>query len=539
MLIGSSEERLRLLQQSKEELRQSEETDRRREQQRIETENQQKLTDEYLEDLRRRRESRVSSEPDIVEDHVVVCVRHVDLGVITRAFRPQEKMNAVHDWIGSLQKRPEHFRFHLPRGRVLTSEQSVSLAARNTLTMEVCEAEGSSTPSSPEAQSTDVQHNQDHLLQQPESPDSRTEPPRILLEDDEAVSEEDTLACQLVQSLEQRRQEALQTFLEEKHVIVSKSNLVQQVLDLYADYGVSGYKMRVTIDEYDATGDGVLREFFAMFWEEFLSNNSEGAEHYTLALQPSYSDSVYEALGRLIEHQFLMCGTLPLQLVEALLHQLVSGRVDPKCLERSLLSTMTSTERQVVNDAIYGRSFDTSRLLGILADYGVQTFPRPDNIKEIVLEVARAELVRKPFYALTKMKEGMSANFRRLITTKDIAAMYHVCVPTPKNLLATFYSEPPRDPEEEKTFRWLMRYVGELSKESASKLLRFVTACETVIPDKRIKVEYDTMSEAALRPRARTCFRILVLPKNYRTYVQMKRNIDCHVMKIDHWDLED
>ena len=84
-----------------------------------------------------------------------------------------------------------------------------------------------------------------------------------------------------------------------------------------------------------------------------------------------------------------------------------------------------------------------------------------------------------------------------------------------------------------------MRYVGELSKESALKLLRFVTACETVVPDKRIKVEYDTMSEAALRPRARTCFRILVLPKNYRTYVQMKRNIDCHVMNIDHWDLED
>lgn len=161
-----------------------------------------------------------------------------------------------------------------------------------------------------------------------------------------------------------------------------------------------------------------------MFWEELLSNNGEGAEHYTLALQSSYSDSVYEALGRLIEHQFMMCGTLPLQLVEALLHQLVAGRVDRNCLERSFLSTLTSTERQVLNDAIYGRS----RMLEILADYSVQTFPRPDNIKEHILEVARAELVRKPFYVLTKMKEGMSANFRSLITTEDITAMYHVCL---------------------------------------------------------------------------------------------------------------
>ena len=150
------------------------------------------------------------------------------------------------------------------------------------------------------------------------------------------------------------------------------------------------------------------------------------------------------------------------------------------------------------------------------------------------MEVARAELVRKPFYALTKMKEGMSATFRSLVTTNDIAAMYHVCIPTSKNLLATLYPEPPRDPDEEKTFRWLMRYVSELSKESVLKLLRFVTAWETVVPGKRIRVEYDTMSDAAIRPRARTCFRILVLPKNYRTYVQMKRNIDLRVMKIDH-----
>ena len=232
--------------------------------------------------------------------------------------------------------------------------------------MEVCEADSPVAPSSPVAQSTGVQHNQDYSPQQRVSPESLTEPPHILLEDDEVVSEEDAQACQLVQSLEQRHQEALQIFHEEKHVIVSKNNLVQQILDLYADDGVSGYKMRVTIDKYNATGDGVLREVFAMFWEEFLSNSSEGADHYTLALQASYSESVYEALGRLIEHQFLMCSTL---------HQLVAGRVDQNCLERSLLSMMTSTERQVVNDAIYGRNFDTSRLLEILADYGVQTFP--------------------------------------------------------------------------------------------------------------------------------------------------------------------
>ena len=54
-------------------------------------------------------------------------------------------------------------------------------------------------------------------------------------------------------------------------MIISKNNVVQEMLNLCADDSVSGYKVRVTIDEYDVTGDGVLRELFVMFWEEFLS----------------------------------------------------------------------------------------------------------------------------------------------------------------------------------------------------------------------------------------------------------------------------
>lgn len=307
---------------------------------------------------------------------------------------------------------------------------------------------------------------------------------------------------------------------------------------MYADNGISSYKIRVTIDEYDASGDGVLHELFSMFWESFLSEHGDGAGHCTLALQSSSSDSVYTSLGRLIEHQFMMCGTLPINLVEALLHQLVANTVAHDCLERSLLSMMTNSERRIINDAMSGKKFDTAQILDILSDYGVQAFPRPDNIKAIVLDIAKAQLVKKSFYALTRIKEGMSPTFRSLITTDDIEAMYRVCVPTPQNVRDAMYSDP-KDNEEEKIFRWFLRYVGELSKESSSNLLRFATACETVIPGKRVKVDFEIMPELALRPRARTCFRTLVLPKNYRTFVQLKRNIDCHILNPEHWDLED
>ena len=41
---------------------------------------------EWQERLRNVRESRLLQEPDVTEDHVVVSVRHITQGVVTRAF---------------------------------------------------------------------------------------------------------------------------------------------------------------------------------------------------------------------------------------------------------------------------------------------------------------------------------------------------------------------------------------------------------------------------------------------------------------------
>lgn len=62
-----------------------------------------------MEQLRREREAKVPEEPHIEEDHVVVSVRHLRGGIVTRAFYPNSVMQAVYDWIGSLQSDPPHF----------------------------------------------------------------------------------------------------------------------------------------------------------------------------------------------------------------------------------------------------------------------------------------------------------------------------------------------------------------------------------------------------------------------------------------------
>ena len=75
-----------------------------------------------MEQLRREREAKVPDEPHIEEDHVVVCVKHLRGGIVTRAFYPNSVMQVVYDWIGSLQSDLSHFALF-----VMTSTQSKTL----------------------------------------------------------------------------------------------------------------------------------------------------------------------------------------------------------------------------------------------------------------------------------------------------------------------------------------------------------------------------------------------------------------------------
>ena len=104
-LTQSSIERRALIEQQNKEYDEALKADQQKEQ---EKEKEKEIARE-MELLKREREARVLEEPHIEEDHVVVCVRHLRGGIVTRAFYPTAVMQAVYDWIGSLQLDPPHF----------------------------------------------------------------------------------------------------------------------------------------------------------------------------------------------------------------------------------------------------------------------------------------------------------------------------------------------------------------------------------------------------------------------------------------------
>ncbi|KAK3751311.1 hypothetical protein QZH41_007108 [Actinostola sp. cb2023] len=88
------------------------------------------------ENLRAEREKHAPVEPNKTKPHLVISVRHPNLGIMSRAFTPSTKMLGVYDWIGSLSSSPEHFSLTKPFPREdVYPEENASIYASSTLNM--------------------------------------------------------------------------------------------------------------------------------------------------------------------------------------------------------------------------------------------------------------------------------------------------------------------------------------------------------------------------------------------------------------------
>lgn len=142
-LKGTSQERFRLKDEQDKAYRESlamdiKKRDDRVREQLLETDEMEKIMRQ--EQLRSTRANRVPPEPNIEEDHVVVLVRHITRGVVSRMFFKNATLAQVYDWVGSIQIVPEYFRLTTPiSGKLLLPENPITEAAKCVLNM--CETE--------------------------------------------------------------------------------------------------------------------------------------------------------------------------------------------------------------------------------------------------------------------------------------------------------------------------------------------------------------------------------------------------------------
>ena len=337
-LIGSSDKRKKFFEDLKDQVAKSEAADRekelkkRREQKRA----LQKAGDairqaideaEELEELRMRRELRVPQEPGEEEEHAIIRVRHTILGPVTRKFKKNSTMNMVYDWVGSLNLTPKYFTFSVCTSPTVPiyPDQNIEPFAETVLAMleqdkplplsgsdqEVSFYEGQNYPEQLEETIVErrslVEGNNDLF------PIS-VEPPNVLLAGEELVLgqvDDDPSSLESFRELDAKRKEESEKLTEKFFITISRHGVFEELLGLYENEEVISKKIVPTFEGEDASGDGVLRDLYSLFWEDFVRDNCDGSFQFALKLLPQMIAEKYKTIGRIVTHQFLQRGSFP------------------------------------------------------------------------------------------------------------------------------------------------------------------------------------------------------------------------------------
>ena len=559
-LIGTSKERQEYLEDLEKTLKASLEADKEKE--KVKEERKANLDAEVrtakeqaerLERLRLSRELLCPLEPSGNDPRVMVCVRHNILGVVTRAFDPNGTISGIYDWVGSLSPTPEHFRLTTfpcstlyPEDRIVTVKNTIinMTAAEEPIPLsrednDVHFLDGRGFEGAMDETLLDVEEDIIQLSPSPDNPQSSSEvepvynsPPVQLLQG-ESNSDSDT-----IQSLEDKRMKHVYSLLPARIVLLDRHDVVKELLALYKDDGILCTKLSLSFVDETALGDGVLREVFSTFWDCFLARFCEGNMQFVFVPRSSLTDEDYVAVGRIITHQFVLTGTFPVQVAEAQIFQAMFGQVSEDCLVSSFLQLLPERERQILCEAQEKDGpFPTDAIVDILSEYNVTSIPTAKSLPQIIKQVSRSEVIHKPFFLLQKIRQGMG-NFWIDITKGEMEEIYRQTTPNAANVTESLDCVT-WDNKEEQVAGWLVQYLKAADSKMLCRFLRFCTASDMVLPKKRIAVRFENMSEAAMRPKAMTCFCSLLLRKGYNSFAHFSTNLDFYLTNTTFWDLMD
>ena len=207
--------------------------------------------------------------------------------------------------------------------------------------------------------------------------DVSDEPPDMLLDGEEDAFQ-GSYTC--LEARRERERHAMETKLEK--VITVSRHKIMELMKIYEDPQITGQNLVVYFDEDSGSGDGVLREMFSVFWDRFLMLNCDGSFQFAIAVNPAMQPQDYITLGRILTHGFILCGSFPVQLARASLHQAFFGSASDECLVDSFMNILPEKERETVAVALKGKQpFPSEKLLIFSKISRKQRCPRPPTFE--------------------------------------------------------------------------------------------------------------------------------------------------------------
>ena len=324
-----------------------------------------------------------------------------------------------------------------------------------------------------------------------------------------------------------------------KIVELNRWNIVPGLMTTYSTDNEM-MKTRVNFEllgEVGADLGGISREIYASFWQEGCLQYFDSDDSIYVPRPNGVSKDDLITLGKIISHGYLMTGIFPVTISQSYMQAMLCGEetVSDYFVLEDFENYLAPYEANSLQSILTSPTFDGDSkqfILNLKDRYGMRTMPNISNVKDIVVQMARSQMIETPLHTMSKIKKGMmSGGGKQLwedVTVEDLDEVYRVQTPNPARVasLLTTEMELQSNAEESKYYEFLCRYVRTSDQKNCVNFLKFCTGSSTIVVQK-ISVMFFKSSSREPLPKAHTCGAVLELPcSGYPSFSSFKVMMD-------------
>ena len=295
---------------------------------------------------------------------------------------------------------------------------------------------------------------------------------------------------------------------------------------------------------YDA--GGVTRDMFSAFWEAAYEKVFDGSTLLSPVMHPQVDFTIFPLLGSILSHGYLLTGFLPLRIAFPVLASLLLGpctTTSSEVLIEAFIDSVSANDNRILRSALCAKEFNdktTSELLTIISRYGCREIPRPSNLKQLLLQLAKYDFNTKPYAAIISMNHGIPSLHHSFWASLSVGDLWQLCIAlgaTPSKVIELIDEPECLTSNQSRIYGYLIQMIGSMMQDDLRTLLRFITG-SSVCLSKKISISFNSLSGFARRPIAHTCDCNLELSVSYVTYLEFVAELKTVLSTEECWYMD-
>ena len=324
--------------------------------------------------------------------------------------------------------------------------------------------------------------------------------------------------------------------LDRQEISIARDKVLVDGLTFYDDDSILNCELYVDFrGEEGEDMNGLTREFFSLFWDQFLNRFGDGENLRYITVSPFDSPPavVFRAAGRVLLHGFILHGYLPIGINPSTLYRVLFN-AEPKdeSVLRSFIDTFRPGDAQFLSDAMKREQLtenDVSRLYVTLHRFVPYFTAIPntgESLKTVLVNLARHVLLKASFFAIGHMHvpNEVVTKLNESSFIKYIDSLKPTGEEISKRLEVRYSNDGTSYGLVGVVIGYLRQYLDSMNSDETKEFLTFVTGAE-ILP-KRLGVEFNGNTNGELMlPVGHLCSREIELSRYIPSYTVLSKNI--------------